>query len=90
MLKKIFKYQLYTHGTEVVLLPEGAEILCVQNQLETPCIWAIVDPEAPIEERRFITLGTGHPVPEGINLKYIGTYQLMGGAFVYHVFEVMS
>lgn len=90
MSKKIFKYELFTHGAEKVLMPEGAGILCVQNQRESPSIWAIVDTEAPLEERTFVTIATGHPYPEGFNMNYIGTYQLSGGAFVYHVFELIN
>lgn len=89
MSKKIFKYDLFTHGPEKVLMLEGAKILCLKSQHGSPKIWAIVDTEAHIEERTFITVGTGHPYPENLNLRYIDTYQLSGGLFVYHVFELL-
>jgi len=69
-------------------MPAGAEVLCVQTQNETACLWAMVDPDEPLLKRSFCIYGTGHPVPNA-SQKYIGTYQIKGGALVFHCFEVV-
>ena len=90
-MKAIHKYPLTLQGEEKVSLPEGARILCVQNQRETICIWAVVDPDITShEERTFMIIGTGHihdSIPTG---GYIGTVQLQDGFLVFHVFEKNS
>lgn len=81
-MKTIYKYTLNNVGIE---MPIGAEILTVQIQNDKPCIWAMVDPEAEKKVRHFQVFGTGQPIPE-VSMKYIGTYQELGGSLVWHVF----
>lgn len=81
---KIYKYPL----KPVLQIPEGAKILAVQLQFDSPKLWALVDPEKPLVDRHIKVFGTGHEIPDG--LKYIGTFQedsLAIGHFVWHVFE---
>lgn len=91
-MKSIYKFPI-KHVADVVRLemPSGAEVLTVQVQHETPCIWAICDPKAELVNRHFEIFGTGHILPENMdiefNYKYIGTFQLHEGGFVGHVFE---
>jgi len=49
----------------------------------------LVNPENEIEERVIEIFGTGHNLPfdMGIERKYISTYQLSGGNYVFHAFE---
>ena len=72
-------------------MPKGAEILTVQvdQKNNVPSIWAMVDTEAPSEERHFELFGTGYEIPVdiGVERKYIGTYQYQRGDFVGHIFE---
>lgn len=82
----IWKYELEVTYQQLIEMPAGAETLCVQLQHGTPCLWARVDPGAEKIKRRIITHGTGHPVPDTTG-DYIGTYQMQGGALVFHVFE---
>ena len=95
----IYKYELL--GAQTTLrMHKGAEILCVQVQeqgrKERPCLWALVDTLAEMEERHFKVYGTGHEMElavaeryiSGIKSSYIGTFQLDAGALVFHVFEV--
>lgn len=89
-MKTIWKFPLQTTDQQSLEMPESAEILSVQVQGETPCLWALVDPQAIRLTRVFETFGTGHPVPVDaghIRRKFIGTYQLLSGALVFHVFE---
>lgn len=85
---KIYKYPFEVQGDVEIAMPTGATILTVQVQGETPCIWAIVDPEQPIIVRHFRVFGTGHPLDiEPTLSRYIGTFQLVCGRFVGHLFE---
>ena len=90
-MKTIYKYDLDLGHINRVQIPKGAEILCVQSQKqaskEVPCLWAIVDTDAPTTYRRFFIFGTGEAMNPEYPLTYIGTFQLKAGALVYHVFE---
>jgi hypothetical protein len=72
-----------------IAMPSGAQVLTVQVQAGIPQIWAVVDPKAPIVERRFQVVGTGHPFEMKPSHKYLGTFQMHQGLFVYHLFEVI-
>lgn len=83
-MRTIWKFTLQPECS--IEMPSGAEVLSVREQGETICLWALVDPEATVEMRRFVVLGTGHSVPDQ-PLRFLGTAHLAGGAFVFHVFE---
>ena len=82
----IWKYPLEVTDIQHVIVPRGARLLSVQIQGKTPCLWALVDPEATKHSRAIITLGTGNPAPNVLGA-FLGTYQMHGGALVFHVFE---
>jgi hypothetical protein len=90
MEKRIYKYPLLITGIQMVELPVGAEILTVQTQNESPCLWALVD-HNEIEKKKVLIemFGTGHDVQYGMGAsrKYISTFQLKGGSLVFHAFE---
>lgn len=87
-MKTIFKYPIKVEDEQIVMLPINAQILTVQTQHETPCIWALIDKNenrtTPVKVKIY---GTGHPIPDSENLTYIGTFQLYGGNIVFHVFH---
>jgi len=83
---KIWKYQLQVTDEQMVAMPAGAKGLAVQVQHGVPCLWALVDPRAPIEIRSIVTVGTGHDANSLADLYYVGTYQLYDGDIVLHVF----
>lgn len=85
-MKTIFKYEIQVVGYQDVLLPQGAKILCVQTQHNKVYIWALVDEAATPVPRKIQGCVTGHTLPNGVG-NYIGTVQLDGGEFVFHVFE---
>lgn len=70
-------------------MPIGAQVLSIREQGEEICLWALVNPDAPKEKRRFVSFGTGHDVP-AVALQFHGTAHLRGGSLVFHVFEVPS
>jgi len=87
-MKAIWKNKLQVVDFQTVVIPVGSKILCVQTQGNEPCIWFInpnVD-EKKCEARRFAIIGTGHQ-KESIDGYYIGTFQLDGGALIFHLFE---
>lgn len=87
MMQRVFKYPLHATGEQSVPLPHGAQILCVQTQRGTPCLWALIDDTAPTGVYRTITIyGTGQPIYRSPG-KYIGTFQINDGSLVFHVFD---
>ena len=89
-MKTIWKYQLSHLAYQFTIeMPEGAKPLCVQMQRDEATMWALVETGAPMVKREFVICGTGRLL-SGDSLVYIGTYQQMGGALVWHVFEVVQ
>jgi hypothetical protein len=87
--KVIYKYSLAIEDFQTIQLPIGAEILCVQVQGEQPMLWAIVDDYSHrvaggLQLKHILTVTTGGPMPTVG--RYLGTYQILKGKFVGHVF----
>jgi len=85
-MQQIWKYLIPVKDEFSVDMPEGATILAVQMQRNEPHIWALVYPANHSETRRFRVFGTGQPIDDH-NLSYIGTFQILGGDLVFHLFE---
>lgn len=83
----IFKYQLEKLDTFTIKMPRDAKILTVQAQRGMPCIWAMVDTTHEQVDRHFVIIGTGHEIQASEKLNYIGTFQELGGALIWHLFE---
>ncbi len=88
-MKTIWKYEFEISDNIIIRMPADAEILCVQMQNDIPCIWAKVNPEKSLINRKFKMYGTGHPITEKIGFfeKYIGTIQKFNGKLIFHIFE---
>lgn len=85
---RIWKYHLAPSGETRIDMPEGARVLAVQNQQETLCLWAVVDPTARKHTRSFHVELTGFDIGvEAERGAYLGTVQFNDGAYVVHVFE---
>jgi hypothetical protein len=90
-LNTIWKVEIPVEDEIKLQMPEGAEILDVQTQHETPCLWFACNPANKLVERHFRLIGTGHHYYDYEQMKYIGTFQITNltlGTFVGHVFEV--
>lgn len=93
-MKTIWKFPLKIRGEQDIQVPSGAQMLCVQGQesqeaeSQVACIWALVDPEAKLVWMKVRTYGTGQPIPDEVlaTSSYLGTYQMLGGSLVWHVF----
>lgn len=80
-------------GRVEIEMPLGSDFLDVQAQHGAPCLWMLVMPEASKEKRVFWIVGTGHLLPEtgeGARLVYRGTFQMVGGELVFHLFEEIT
>lgn len=87
-MKTVYKFQLGITDVQTIQMPKGAKILTVQVQSAYgPCVWALVDPSQELENVKIRIAGTGHPIKEDI-VKYIGSFQLQGGALVFHAFVI--
>lgn len=85
-MRAIWKYPVSAGAFELEM-PADAAVLSVQTQGQEPVMWALVDPQASKQIRHFITLPTGGEVPDGCG-RFVGTFQLMGGALVFHLCEL--
>ncbi len=92
----IWKYDLKVTDEQVLDLPEGAQILSVQQQAGSLLagsplqLWALVDPDNAWERRFFHVVGTGNSMPilsRGECLTHLATVVTVRGALVWHVFE---
>lgn len=84
----IYKYALPVEDSATISMPRGARILCVQTQYSEPQIWAVVDSTAPKVARKLAVRGTGHDAAGLYSGAYVGTFQMHGGALVFHVFDL--
>jgi len=84
----IWKYVLPRTQRSTIPMPEGAKILHADNQFDEPFIWAMVDPNRPIVDRRFLFIGTGADFYE-TNIKHISTFLIRGDSYVFHIFEIL-
>lgn len=83
-MNRIFKYQVPLQDSVSVPMPEGARILSAAGtESDTLMVWAIVDTDAPLEDRTLLIRGTGHPL--GTVGDFIATIQ--DGTFVWHLFD---
>ena len=93
MKRVIWKFPLEVTDVQDIEIPHGSILLSVQTQNKTPCLWALIyNTEAEKEVIRLRTIGTGNPISdEDFDPRdFLGTYQLGGGSFVGHVFQVTS
>ena len=86
-MRTIWKYNISIEDTFSLELPQGAKILTVQEQQGEPQVWVLVNPDNKLEIRNFRLVGTGHSIEEN-RLEYIGTFQVLNGNFVGHLFEI--
>lgn len=87
MTKVIWKFPLEPNTGEIEV-PQGAKLLDIQMQGGVPCIWALVDPNAPKVKVSVVSIGTGQEMhDECIDAyTYLGTFQVHAGLFIWHIF----
>ena len=82
----IWKKVLPNKGQNILHLPEGSELLHVQEQNDNVCLWYCCNPGNPLIERKFAVIHTADMIPD--NAEYIGTSLSISGKLVHHVFEI--
>ncbi len=91
-MKAIHKYPLkVANNSQLLEIPDGAEILCAKDQYGQICIWAFVDPEAPKVFIEILKFGTGEPISDPQKLSYIDTVasKISDFEFVWHIYRRM-
>jgi hypothetical protein len=83
----VWKFPFDVEDDFAIEMPAPAQPLSVQIQHGRTTLWALVDPSAKHVIRRYRILGTGHP-SDGWPGRYIGTFKLLNGEFVGHLFEL--
>jgi hypothetical protein len=83
----IWKWHFPLAGIFELDMPINAEILCVQTQHDEGVLWALVLKDSKIVKRKFRIIPTGLSI-ETKPGKYIGTFQLVLGNIVFHLFEI--
>lgn len=91
-MKTIHKFTMLAYNGSLLSLPfpDGAEPLTVQMQEGLIQLWVMLHDDQPRNHmRHFAVCGTGRPMPDDVNHKYIGTVQEQTefGPMVWHVFE---
>lgn len=78
------------NGEIRISMPAFARVLCVKNQRENLCIWALVRTDIETLDKTFRLVMTGAETERGDEEKwtYIDTVLMSEGAFVIHVFEL--
>lgn len=84
---RIWKWQIEVTDRQTVMMPAGAKLLDVQMQGGECCVWALCDQNAAKEPRHLAIYGTGNPMTDEPG-EYVATFQMHGGALVFHAFEV--
>jgi hypothetical protein len=62
----VWKYELKP-DLNAIDMPEGAQLLRAAMQRSTPYLWALVNPVHRYATREVWVLGTGWPVPNGVD-----------------------
>ena len=92
-MKRIWKFPFELKDEIELEMPAGAQVLTADMQGDTPCLWAIVEVtnvgSYVIDTREFHLFGTGHPMPS-CPLKYVATFQMVGGSLIWHLLRKWS
>jgi len=68
----IYKYQMPVLEQFEMILPEGAEIIRMEDQGGMFWLWAIVRTDVPDETRKFWAFKCGGRMPDKVDLTYVG------------------
>jgi len=77
------------HTTSKVDMPKGAEVLSVKTSSGKVRVFALVEPEAEVEEFEFEVWPIGVEIPEVEKKEYYATF-FKGNGKAYHVYQKMA
>lgn len=86
MERTIWKFKLLVEDKQFIDIPKYPKVLCIQVINNEPYLYAKVFPEETTVKMEVITVGAGYPAGHVGNMQYAGSYQLLSGSFVGHVF----
>lgn len=92
MEKVILKYNI-KNTIDRISMPEGAEILTIQEEQREFCVWALGDTHKPNKVRTIVVYNTYNAMDPDKKYKYIATLQSSAHAIsgqTYHFFEVLE
>jgi len=73
-MQTVYKYTFELDDFVKIEMPRGAEFLHVAEQAGVLCIWARVYSDSTFKSVRTLRVaGTGHPLEDGSNYRYVGT-----------------
>ena len=84
----IHRYELRMMDSQLLNMPRGALLLSVgvKGGDATESLWAAVDSEEPLVERRVFVVGTGHSMEAAAEAEFVGTAIDYLRGLVWHVF----
>jgi hypothetical protein len=85
----VHKFQFKIADEFTIEMPRSAELLHVALQHDVPCVWALVNTDAPMTKRKFRLAGTGHPL--GVRTYqdvHVGSFFQADGLLVWHLFDL--
>ncbi len=85
-MRAIWKFPLVLTDRQVVRMPEGAQILHVDEQNGQICLWAGITEGKDTEDREIQIIGTGYPELPDEWVTHLGSVVMQSG-YVWHVFE---
>lgn len=87
-MKKLYKYKITLNNEQVLNLPVNTEFLSVLNQRNDFVIYAIVDLDSDMNDRRIIIKETGSNIENDFlhYFAFLGTVKTNNGIFIGHVF----
>lgn len=91
-MKTIHKWTFQITDSFSLMMPEDASILHVAKQHHEMYdygaeVWALVDTDKPMVERKFQLRGTGHDADGLDPANHVGTFLMARGSLVFHLFE---
>jgi len=89
MSRTIWKFAFDVADEIYISMPGDASFLHVAEQHGQPCMWCEVDPDKSPSLVGFRLRGTGHPF-DGTEDQYVGSFFMMGGALVFHLYTEKS
>lgn len=74
-------------GSDPLDMRSGAKIIKVDRQHQNACIWAIVDPNAKMIDRKYLIKGTGSNIDDidPDKFDHIGTVLIQNDTLVWHI-----
>ena len=86
--KTIWKFPLVITGLQTVMLPGRVQLLGIYLQRNTPMLYAIVEPDAPLRGLNIRCHGTGQTFDDhGSYPHHLGTVVMNDGDLVFHFFS---